>query len=130
MVNTIVAIFLILHGLVHAILAMVPNPKDPGSGFATFFSQSWLLSSLGLSQSTGRSIAILLAIIATIGFIATGLALLDILVPFDWWRPLALASAVISLLLLVIFWNTYLIVGVLIDIALLVALLAFNWTPE
>lgn len=130
MVNTIVAIFLILHGLVHAILVMVPNPKEPGSGFATFFSQSWLSSGLGLSQSAGRSLAILLAAIATIGFIATGLALLDILVPFDWWRPLALASAVISLLLLVIFWNTYLIVGVLIDIAFLVALLAFNWTPE
>jgi hypothetical protein len=130
MVNTIVAIFLILHGLVHAILAMVPNPKEPGSGFATFFSQSWLLSGLGLPQSAGRSIAILLAAIATIGFIAAGLALLNILVPFDWWRSLAIASAVVSLLLLVVFWNTYLIVGILIDVTILIALLVFNWTLE
>ena len=64
------------------------------------------------------------------GFVATGLALLDILVPFDWWRPLALISAVVSLLLLILFWNRYLIAGVAIDILLLVALFFTNWTPE
>ena len=126
MINTIVAIFLILHGLVHAILAMVPNPNEPEAGFATFFSQSWLLSGLGLPESVGRPIAIFLAAVATIGFIAAGLALLNILVPFEWWRTLAIASAVVSLLLLVVFWNTYLIVGILIDIAILATLIFFN----
>ena len=130
MVNTIVAIFLILHGLVHAILALVPDPNTLGAGFATFFSRSWLFSGLGLSPSTGRPIAILLAAIAAIGFVAAGLALLGFLVPFDWWRSLAIASAVVSLLLLVVFWNTYLIVGILIDIAILVTLIFFNWRPE
>lgn len=130
MLKTIVAIVLILHGLVHAILAMVPDPKEPDAGFATFFSQSWLLSGLGISQSAARPIAILLAAIATIGFVASGLALLDILVPFDWWSTLATASAAISLLLLIIFWNIYLIVGVLIDITILVTLLFTSWTPE
>jgi hypothetical protein len=130
MVKTIVAIFLILHGLVHVILAMVPDPNEPGAGFATFFSQSWLLNGLGLSPSAGRPIAIILAVIATIGFVTAGLALLGFMVPFDWWRSLAIFSAVVSLLLLVVFWNTYLIVGILIDVAILVALLVFNWTPE
>ena len=130
MVKTIVAIFLILHGLVHAILAMVPNPNEPEAGFATFFSQSWLLSGLGLSGSAGRPIAIVLAAVATIGFIATGLALLGFLVPFDWWRTLAIASTVVSLLLLIIFWNIYLIVGVLIDVAILATLILTDWTPE
>ena len=130
MLKTIVAIVLILHGLVHGILAMTPNPNAPEAGFATFFSRSWLLTGLGLSEATAKPIAIILAIIATIGFIATGLALLDFLVPFDWWRSLATASAVVSLLLLVVFWNTYLIVGVLIDVVILVTLLFFNWTPE
>jgi hypothetical protein len=128
--KTIVALFLILHGLVHGILAMVPDPNAPGAGFGTFFSRSWLLAGLGLSESAGRPIAIVLAAIATIGFIATGLALLDILVPFDWWRALAIASAVVSLLLLVIFWNLYLIVGVGIDVVILVTLIFTDWTPE
>jgi hypothetical protein len=128
--NAIIAIFLILHGLVHAILAMVPNPNSPEPQFATFFSQSWLLSGLGLSESAAKSIAIILAVIATIGFVATGLALLDILVPFDWWRALAIASAVVSLILLISFWNLYLIVGVAIDVIILVTLIFTDWTPE
>jgi hypothetical protein len=70
------------------------------------------------------------AALATVGFIMTGLALLDFLVPFDWWRTLAVASAVVSLLLLVIFWHPYFIVGVLIDVVVLVVVLFTDWAPE
>lgn len=128
--KTIVAIFLILHGLVHGILALTPNPDAPEAIFADFFSRSWLLSRLGLSESAGKPIALVLAAIATIGFIATGLALLDIIVPFDWWRTLVAVSAVISLLLLVLFWHRYLIVGIAIDVVILAAVMLTNWTPE
>ena len=128
--TTIVALFLILHGLVHGILAMVPDPNAPEARFATFFSRSWLLAGLGLPESAARVIAIILAAAATIGFIAAGLALLDILVPLDWWRALAITSAVVSLLLLVIFWNLYLIIGVAIDVVILVTLIFTDWTPE
>jgi hypothetical protein len=130
MLKTIVAILLILHGLVHGILAMVPNPNAPDAGFATFFSRSWLLTGLGFSESAGKPMALILAAVATIGFIAAGLALIDILVPFDWWRTLAVVSAVVSLLLLVIFWNTYLIIGVVIDVVILATTQFTNWTPE
>ena len=128
--KTIVALFLILHGLVHGILAMVPDPNAPEAGFGTFFSRSWLLAGLGLSESVSRLVAIVLAAVATIGFIAAGLALLDILMPFDWWRTLAIASAAVSLLLLVTFWNLYLIVGIAIDVVILVTLVFSDWTPE
>jgi hypothetical protein len=128
--NIIAAIFLILHGLVHGILAMVPSPNADEPVFATFFSNSWLLSRLGVSESAGKPLAFVLAALATVGFIMTGLALLDFLVPFDWWRTLAAVSAVISLLLLVIFWHTYVIVGVLIDVVILVVVLFTDWTPE
>ena len=128
--KTIIAIFLILHGLVHAILAMVPDPNAPEARFATFFSRSWLLANLGLSEPVSRAIAMVLAVLATIGFVATGLALLDVLFPFDWWQTLAIVSAVVSLLLLIIFWNLYLVVGVAIDGLLLAALLFTDWTPE
>ena len=128
--KTIVALFLILHGLVHGILALVPNPDSADAGFASFFSRSWLLTSLGLSTSAGKAIAIILAAIATIGFIATGLAILGILVPYDWWSVLAVASAAVSLLLLVIFWHPYLIVGILIDTLILVTVIFTDWSPE
>lgn len=131
--TTIVALFLMLHGLVHGILALVPNPNAPDKGFGSFFSGgsgSWLLTRLGLSRSTSRVIAIILAAVATIGFIAAGLALLDILVPFDWWSGLAAGSAVISLVLLVIYWQRYVIVGIVIDVLILATLLFTNWAPE
>lgn len=127
--QTITATFLILHGLVHGVLALSPNPGSNKAVFATFFSRSWLFSSLGLSESAGRIIALLSAAVAAIGFIAAGLSLFEILVPFEWWRTLAIGSAVVSLLLLVIFWHRYLMVGVLIDIVILAALILFNWTP-
>jgi len=131
MLKTIAAIFIILHGLTHTILAMVPSPNAPDAGVATFFSGlgSWLLTGLGLSESASKLIAIVLAVIATIGFVAAGLALFDILIPFDWWHALAIASAVVSLLLVVIFWHPYLIVGLLIDAAVLATLLSTKWSP-
>ena len=123
--------FVILHGLTHSIMAMVPSPNAPDAGVATFFSGlgSWLLTRLGLSESTTQTTAILLAVIATLGFVAAGLALFGILVPFDWWRALAIASAVVSLSLVLIFWHPYLIVGLLIDAAVLVTLVFTDWSP-
>jgi len=52
------------------------------------------------------------------------------MVPFEWWRSLAIVSAAISLMQLIIFWNSYVVVGVVIDVVILVALVFFNWTPE
>jgi hypothetical protein len=128
MLRTIVAIFVILHGLVHAILAAVPSPKAPDQGAAMFFSGggAWLLP--GLSKSAGQTITIALATIATIGFVATGLALFGIIVPFGAWRALAIGSSVVSLLLLVAFWDKTFIVGLLIDVVLLVLLLFTDWS--
>ncbi len=126
--DAIAASFLLLHGLVHGILALVPNPNAPEEGVGTFFSGrigSWLLTGLGLSESTSKTIASVLAVIATIGFVTVGLALFGILIPIDWWRTLAAASAAVSLLLVVTFWHPYLIVGFLIDVAV-IAILIFT----
>ena len=125
MLKTILTTFIILHGLVHTILAMVPNPRTPEPRFADFFPGfgSKLLARLGFSESATKTSAIVLSVVATLGFVATGLARWSILVPFDWWRALAIGSAAVSLFLLVIFWDLYLIVGLLIDITILATLL-------
>ena len=128
--KTIIAIFFILHGVAHGILAMAPEPNAPEARIGEFFSRSWLLARLGLSRAAGRRLAITLAAMATIGFVATGLAILDILIPPDWWRALAMASAAVSLLLLAISWNRYLIVGIAVDALILLASALTTWTPE
>jgi hypothetical protein len=42
-----------------------------------------------------------------VGFIAAGLGLFDVLVPHSAWRQLAVASAVVGLVALALFWNAF-----------------------
>lgn len=48
----------------------------------------------------------------------------------DWWSALAIVSAAVSLLLLILFWHIYLIVGVGLDVVILFTLIFTAWTPE
>jgi hypothetical protein len=73
---------------------------------------------------------------ALIGFIGAALALLGWVVPHDWWRMLAVVSAVVSLIAVVLFWDALIAlfphkVGALaVNIATLVCLLVLNWPTE
>ncbi|MFC1998522.1 hypothetical protein ACFLVR_02630 [Chloroflexota bacterium] len=44
-----------------------------------------------------------------------------------WWRPLAIAMAVVSIVLLALFWHKWLVVGPVLDMAILVSLIFFKW---
>ena len=128
----IIALFLIAHGLVHAGLAAAPNPDDPDSKPGAFFTspeRSWLLPKLGLSAAAVRLTGIILVALATLGFVLAGLGVFGMPGLSEIWRTLAVASAGVSLLLLILFWHLWLIVGVLIDIGVLVALLWADWPP-
>jgi hypothetical protein len=129
--RTLIGVLLVLHGLIHGILALIPNPDAAKPVVATFFSAwagSWLRS--GLSDRTLQTIAIALAVVAGTGFLAAGLALFGFVLPHDWWRPLALASSAVSLVLCVLFWNVYLIVGPVVAVGIIVALGLFQWPAE
>jgi hypothetical protein len=122
---------LILHGLIHGILAVVPNPEAAKPVAATFFSEwasSWLQGML--SGRALQAIAIVLAVVAGAGFIAAGLAMFGFLIPHDWWRALAIASSVVSLALCALFWNTYLIVGPVVAVGIIVVVGILYWPTE
>ena len=132
MIKIALAIFLIAHGLVHAILAAAPNPSDPDAKPGAFFTaleRSWLLPRLGLNASTAQWIGILLVALVTLGFILAGLGLFGVPGINAVWRTAAIISTALSLLLLILFWHPWLVVGVLIDIGILVALLWADWPP-
>ncbi len=123
--------FLIAHGLVHSVLVVVPRPDDPSARPATFLTdRAWLLTSLGLGEAVVRSFTILLWMAATVGFVAAGLGFFGILVPQGWWRTIAVASSAFSLLLIVLYWHPWFVVGPLLDVGILVALLWAHWPPE
>ena len=127
----LIGVLLVLHGLLHGILAVLPNPEAEKPVVATFFTGwagSWLRNPL--SGSALQVIAIVLAAIAGIGFLAAGLAMFDVLLPHHWWRALAIAASVVSLLLCALFWNTYLIVGPVVAIGIIVVVGLLRWPTE
>lgn len=128
--KTIIALFLIAHGLVHAGLAAAPDPDDPESKPGAFFTsleRSWLLPKVGLSTVVVQWIGIVLVAVATLGFVLAGLGVFGVPGLSEIWHTLSVISAGVSLLLLVLFWHLWLIVGLLLDIGILVALLWVDW---
>ena len=129
MLTISLAIFVIAHGLVHAILAVAPNPADPDAKPLAFFTmpeRSWLLPQLGLNAVTIQWIGIILVGLSTVGFILAGLGIFGVVGLSVIWRTVAIISAISSLLLLVVFWHPWLPVGIFIDIGTIVALLWAN----
>lgn len=130
MLKSLFAILLIAHGLVHAGMAAAPDPGDPDSKPGAFFTspaRSWLFLRLGLNPSSVRWIGLLLVALAVLGFVLAGLGVFGMPRLVEVWRTVAVVSASVSLLLLIIFWHPWLIVGVLIDAGLLIALLWGKW---
>lgn len=83
----LIGVLLVLHGLIHGVLAVIPNPDAAEPAVATFFSEwarPWLQS--GLSGRAAQTIAIVLAVIAGVGFLAAGMAMFDRILPHDWWE--------------------------------------------
>jgi hypothetical protein len=119
-------VFLAAHGLIH-LGYITPAPADPKYPFS--LSKSWLITSIGLDEPAARVLGIVLSVLTVTGFALTGLAATGIIIPQAWWQPLTVASAFASLLLLLLFWHTWLILGVVIDLALLIALLWLRWQP-
>jgi hypothetical protein len=130
MLPKILGFFLIAHGLVHSILAAAPNPNDPDAKAGAFFtaaSRSWLLPRLNISQTSIQWIGIGLVVLATMGFLLTGLGIFGVTGVAEVWRTLAIVSASVSLLLLILFWHSWLPVGVAINVVVLIALILLKW---
>ena len=128
--RTIFGLFLIAHAVAHGGLAAAPIPDDqdpkPGA-FFTEVSRSWLFQKLDLDAVIVRKIGIFLVILTVFGFIIAGLGGLGVLGLNKIWSTAAGLSAGVSLILLILFWHPWLIVGVLIDLGLLLVLFLNKW---
>ena len=67
--------------------------------------RSWLFPNLG--EHSLRIISSIFWILAAVGFLAALLGFLGVLVPSHLWRPLAVGTALVSILGLVLFWGTW-----------------------
>lgn len=95
--------FLILHGLGHTAGFFVGNRT---------FGVLWLL---GL-----------------VGFVPAGLAFLGVWVPREWWRPLAVGSALVSIAIILVFWPPSLgpMLNALVANVGILAILWLHWPLE
>jgi hypothetical protein len=138
--RTLIALVFAFHGVGHA-MGIIPALQIISAGsrregwLKNWSSHSWLLTNL-LGDPVSRILCIVLYGAALIGFLGAALALLGWGLPHDWWRTLAVVSAVISLVALVLYWNALIFlfphkVGALaINVVTLVCLLVLNWPSE
>jgi len=130
--RVVLVVVLLIHGVGH-FMGVVPALRLVE--VKGWNSHSWLLSG-PLGEDGARILSIFLFLLALIGFIAAGLALGGWLVPHAWWRGLAIGSAILSLVTIVLFWQAFVVffpnkVGALgVDIAVLICLLWRNWPTE
>lgn len=128
----IIGLVLLVHGIGH-VMAFLPALNITSTD--KWHYRSWLLAPV-IGDTASRVISIILYGAAFIGFIAAALGLFGWLVPHDLWRSLAVVSAVISLIALALFWNSFAslfpnkIGAIAVNIAVLVCLLWLNWPTE
>ena len=125
----VIALLLVAHGLVHA-LCVSPRPPDkPGAAQWPFdLAHAPALTRLGFGVGALRAIGGALLVVAVAGF---GLAALGLLgfVP-SLFLPAIVVGAGASIVMLVLFFNHRLALGLVIDAVLLWAVLANGWRPD
>ena len=126
----LIAVLLIIHGFIVAAQSSgsfhpTEGVKNPSwlTWWPVNLGQSWVFSPLGIEQTLIARAGGLLWLVAGIALAAAGLGVLGILVPPGWWRTLALAGAIISLIMLALYLHPFYGIGIGASIFLLIILL-------
>ena len=98
--TTLVAIFLILHGLFHLWYVIVSLRLIEYKPWMGWSGESWLLTSM-LGEGGAHAIGAVLYSLAAIGFVASGVGML---MEQQWYRPMLVGSVVVSLIATLLFW--------------------------
>jgi hypothetical protein len=100
------------------------------SWWPTALGRSWFLAAFKLEGTLIDKVFGLLWLASGLCIIAAALGILGFIIPKDLWRTLAIVGASGSLVMLALYLHPFYIVGILLDIAILVALLWLKWPPE
>ena len=130
MIRIILGIFLILHGLVH-MLYFGQSQKffelQPGM---TWPDGSWAFSGF-LGNATTRSLASILLVMIAVILVLGGIGLFA---KWELWRSIVIGGVLLSAVTYLLLWNGQMqrldnqgFVGILINLAILAALLVFRW---
>ena len=134
----VLAAILFGHGWVH-LMFLFPRPAPseggkPAAGKAApdwpfDLRASWIATRTGSGPrafvAVGRLLVMVTFVLSTLAALATA----GILVPAAWWQALVVASSMVSLAMLVVWFAPTLLLGILIDIALVWLAIAGPWSP-
>ena len=114
-VGVLAGLFLIAHGLVHALYFVTAN--DPG--YPMTADKSWLVTRADVPLGPVRRLVSILAIASLVGFCLAALSHWGLVVPSEWFATLALVSSAISLLLIAVTWNIQFVFAVAINLGII-----------
>jgi hypothetical protein len=130
MLKSVIGVFIVLHGLVHLLYVGQSQRLFELEEGMLWPEDSWAFSKL-LGYKATRRLASISCLLAALGFVVGGVA---ILMRQAWWRPVVVAAAAFSSAIFVLFWdgkkrnlNNQGAIAILINLAILVAVLIFQW---
>jgi hypothetical protein len=125
-IRIIAGVFMVLHGLVHLLYLGQSRRLFELQAGLVWPDGSWAFAKL-LGEDATRWLAGVACILAALGFMAGGIA---ILAGQSWWRPLVVGTAAFSAAIFVLFWDGSLLrladkgaIAILINLAILLAVL-------
>jgi hypothetical protein len=134
-IKIIISGVLLLHGLGHggALGALIWIWRNPGTDTGGWLPpRSWLFPSL--AAPVAITVATIFWVLSLIGFVAAAISFWGVLVPGDAWRQLAVASSIVSIFGIVLFFGTWptfnTLAALAVNIAVLVTQLWFHWPPQ
>ena len=122
--------FLLAHGLVHALYFTPPPPRTAdGPEWPFEMQRSWLVTGAGLDPALARAAGTALIVLTVALLVLAALATVGWIVPTAWWPVAALAGAIASAAVLLIFFHPWIVLGLVIDLAIGWAILVAGWRP-
>lgn len=132
MIRILFGIFVTLHGLVHLLYFGQSTRRFELQPGMVWPDGSWVFSRF-LGTEAVRNLGGILLILSAIGLVAGGIG---ILLGQGWWRNVTIGSAIFSAVTFILLWDGVAKalpdkggVAILINLAILLALLVFKWSP-
>jgi hypothetical protein len=131
-IKILIAAVLLLHGLGHvgaiAALAVVARGLPAGPWRPA---RSWLWPSFPPQAAT--AVAVVFWLLSAAGFVASAVSFWGVLIPGDLWRQLAVASSIVSIVGIALFFGIWPLFNTLaalaVNIVVLVTQLWAHWPP-
>ena len=126
----LLAALLIGHGAVHLMFAVpAPAATRGGPDWPFDMARSWAITGVGLDLNVVRAVGLALIALVVGGFAVAALSTVGVLAHPGWWQAAVAVSAVVSALLLALFFEPQLVLGLGIDAVLLAVVATAAWVP-